>query len=604
MPLLAHAWGAPLGEPVSDDFDFLHRALRLSRGSAFDGFGSLLYWRPLSRQVYFSLMAPLILGAPAMVAALHTILLAAAAGFLYRALRVRWTGPLAALAASFPLFAESTRVLLGWPSAFQDLGALLFATLAIHEAAHRRLPSTLAALVAALLCKEVAVLAALLLPWVPDARASSLGVGATGDGPRTSALSAPRSTHLWSGAVAATVTTWALVYLLVARQHGGIRFGHELVADPASRDSGIPLRLMWALTNAARSAFSLPAEPARGDLALWMALAILLTVAALRFALGKDARQRLREAWPWVLWGSAWFLAAAAPLFEAYPGWWPYRSVLASLGLGVALTAFLGSAHPWLVGGLLVLRLVSFAASPGPPATMTVSPPTHGSSMDFERLARLQRVTRGIHRLLATHYPRLPANAAVVQRGLPLMTEYGLGGNEAVQVWYRDRTLHWMRFEEFRRHPETPVVTVVEFQPYRDRQFALVAPDAMRALLRGVDAIAGAQWTEALAQLGRADSLQGDRQARVFLGTVVSKRALALTSLGEKTAAEREAREALVIWPENFDSHFVLAQLRFEAGRLAEAEAQLDSLLSQDPGDRGALELRERVRAARSGALR
>src|SRR6266516_4442084 len=50
LPLVLHSWGAPLGEPVADDFDCLHRALFVRGLPLFDGYGSAFYWRPLSRQ--------------------------------------------------------------------------------------------------------------------------------------------------------------------------------------------------------------------------------------------------------------------------------------------------------------------------------------------------------------------------------------------------------------------------------------------------------------------------------------------------------------------------------------------------------------------------
>src|SRR5690349_12108444 len=40
LPLVLHSLGAPLGEPVAEDFDFLHRALFGPRAQFFDGGGS------------------------------------------------------------------------------------------------------------------------------------------------------------------------------------------------------------------------------------------------------------------------------------------------------------------------------------------------------------------------------------------------------------------------------------------------------------------------------------------------------------------------------------------------------------------------------------
>src|SRR5207249_8502584 len=102
IPLMARAWGAPFGEPVAEDFDFLHRALFDRSWHLLDGGGSQAYWRPLSLQLYYRAFGPLMLSHPGAVAALHALALALAALLLYRALRSAWSGPLACAAASFP----------------------------------------------------------------------------------------------------------------------------------------------------------------------------------------------------------------------------------------------------------------------------------------------------------------------------------------------------------------------------------------------------------------------------------------------------------------------------------------------------------------------
>src|SRR6185436_19118506 len=88
---------------------------------------------------------------------------------LHRLLRTWWPAPIAAAAAAFPFLAEGARSLLAWPGQFADLGCLFFSVLALHAAARRRLVPALAALAAALLCKEQAVVTAVLLPWLPAA---------------------------------------------------------------------------------------------------------------------------------------------------------------------------------------------------------------------------------------------------------------------------------------------------------------------------------------------------------------------------------------------------------------------------------------------------
>jgi hypothetical protein len=64
LPILLHASGLPLGEPFADDFAFLRRALLEGAHPLTDGGGSPLFWRPLSRQVYFALFGRLMLSHP------------------------------------------------------------------------------------------------------------------------------------------------------------------------------------------------------------------------------------------------------------------------------------------------------------------------------------------------------------------------------------------------------------------------------------------------------------------------------------------------------------------------------------------------------------
>ncbi|MEQ1832750.1 MAG: hypothetical protein ABL977_06805, partial [Candidatus Eisenbacteria bacterium] len=169
LPLVHRMSGAPWGEPVAEDFDFLHRALVQGMGSLLDGGGSTAFWRPIPHQLYYAVFGRLIVTAPALVTAIHLVLLALAAALIYRTLRLSWSGPLACMAAAFTVGAESTRTIASWPTQFVDLGLFVASALAVHEAARRRWPTALAALLAALLCKEVAIVTGMLLPFVPGA---------------------------------------------------------------------------------------------------------------------------------------------------------------------------------------------------------------------------------------------------------------------------------------------------------------------------------------------------------------------------------------------------------------------------------------------------
>src|SRR5262249_51488747 len=103
VPLALRMLGSAWGEPVAEDFDFLDRALFPGTGSLLDGGGSQAFWRPIPHQLYYATFARVLVSHPGWIAALHLALLALGAALWYRALRPAWSGPRAALAASFPL---------------------------------------------------------------------------------------------------------------------------------------------------------------------------------------------------------------------------------------------------------------------------------------------------------------------------------------------------------------------------------------------------------------------------------------------------------------------------------------------------------------------
>jgi len=573
IPLLLHSLGAPLGEPVADDFDFLHRVLYAPHFSLFDGGGAARYWRPLSRQIYYEVLAPLMLPQPGFIAALHVALLALVALLLYRALRASLGGPLAALAASFPLLMESTRMLIAWPSNFQDLGAMLFAVLAIHEAAAARLPTTLVALVASLLCKEQAAPAALLLPWLP-------------------AGAERRPRRRWLLAIAATVALWAVAYAWVWRG------AHLQSPQPAGAAApSWAAGYLWACGNAARAAMSLPVAASRLD-ALAVVGLLIVGFAVAAAATAPAARARLARVLPWALWGSAWFAAGALSLAVTYPDWLAYRGAFAAIGLGVALAALAGAAHPALAGALLALRLVLFALGPGPPPRVTGVAVERGALLDFPKLVRLQRAVGDTRRALHAGYPQLPQGAQVGLYNLPWMAEYAFGGSQALQVWYRDSTLRWVKSSDFLLRPEIPIVTIVEFEMMSDPSVALVAPDAMRQMTHAIVIGNEGDWAGALVRLDRADSLAPAAAARAFRGQVAGVRAVALADLGRLEAAEREARRSTLFYPRNPYAHLALGTVALRRGRLAEADAHVDTMLMTEPHYVPALQLREEIRQA------
>src|SRR5262245_32577564 len=86
VPLLWACRGAPLGTPVADDYFFL-AALNFQPLDPLNSMGVAYYWRPLSRQLYFGCLGPILISAPWAVVLLHLALLLGIFLLLYRTLR-------------------------------------------------------------------------------------------------------------------------------------------------------------------------------------------------------------------------------------------------------------------------------------------------------------------------------------------------------------------------------------------------------------------------------------------------------------------------------------------------------------------------------------
>ena len=585
IPLLVRCAGAPLGEAVAEDFDFLHRSLFVGLGSLLDGGGSSAFWRPLAHQVYYAALGPLIVSHPLVVAMLHALLLLAGSLLVYRALRPHLGGTVACVAATFPMLSESTRTLVSWPSQFVDVGLYFFTAVSLHETARRRLPSALAATLFALLCKELAVIPALLLPWFPDGR--------------------PRAERRrWAIAFGVLLAAWAGAYLAV-RSAAGLHLPHGLEQDANLLSTPLLMRMSWAVGGTLRALVSLPLAPVAEDaVAIPLALGLLLVVLG-RLATSLDVRARLRERRGWIMWGGAWFAAGALALAPIFPLWQPNRAHFASTGAGVAAAAALEAAHPMLAGALVLGRGVLLILSPGAPPRVTRAAPQHGAFMDFERLARLQRLMVEARTTLKREFPKLPPHAGVAMLHPPFQADYA-AGDRALQVWYADSTLRWLRWERMAAAEARGLAGAMEFQEDTEPQFRRIEPEALRLLFDAGAMQQREEWAASVDALQRADSLQRDRLAHHFLGRVEGLKAWGLGGLGRLAEAESSARHSLVIAPENADGHLTLAALHNGRGEYAQALAHLDTLQTWYPNYQAGLMMRqgvmERMRAAATPA--
>jgi len=248
---------------------------------------------------------------------------------------------------------------------------------------------------------------------------------------------------------------------------------------------------------------------------------------------------------------------------------------------------------------LLVLRLVLLATAPPPPTRIERAPP--GPDLDFAELSRLQKLTAETRHALLARATALPPGAVVGQHHRPLMTDHAFGGARALRVWYGDSTLQWLRWESLSADPPANLAAVVEYEPHRRRQVVIVEPAAMHAYLAAASLLRAGHEPAALDSLERAEALQRDREAAVFLGAVAGKRALARLAHEPLPAVEQDARIALRRWPDGGDARFVLATVLAIQGRKSEAHAQIDTLLSLYPFDESARRLQEEIEADEVG---
>lgn len=581
-PLLARCAGAPVGEPVAEDFDFLHRALLAGPGTLLDGGGSTAFWRPLAHQLYYAAFGRLMLAHPFAIAALHAVLLAAATLLVHRALRAAWSGPFAAMAATFPLLSESTRTLIAWPSHFVDLGAYLFVALALHEASQRRRATMLAALLLALWCKEVAVVAVILVPLLPFPRP-------------------PEERRRDAIACAALLVAWGAAYLAV-RHAAHLALPHDLESDPALLATPWPSRFGWALAASLRALASLTLVPGPAD---GLAVAIgagLAVAAAIGLAVHAAARARLRALRTWIAWGTAWFLLSTATLTAIFPLWQPNRSEFGGVGFAIAATATLGAVHPLLAGTLVAGRAILLARAPSAAREITAEAPRTGAFMDFEQLTRLQRFMRATRRALRANAPEVPAHSVFVEANLPHGLLYALGGDHAVEVWYGDSTLRMVNFARFHADTTLPVRALIQYQPRMRPEVVVVPPTAAALQERAFRAIRDGRPDPAVALLDAADAAAPDSSLRVFHASNAGLRAFAWSTQGRVDDALREARRALALDPADLNGRMALAGTLAAQGRLDEAAAEVERLLADHPGDAAATRLAERIARMRAGA--
>src|SRR5262249_52693788 len=150
-----------------------------------------------------------------------------------------------------------------------------------------------------------------------------------------------------------------------------------------------------------------------------------------------------------------------------------------------------------------------------------------GAFVDFERLARLQRLMVEARTTLRREFPSLPPRAGVAMLHPPFQADYA-AGDRALQVWYRDSTLRWVNWERMAAAEARGLAGAMEFQEETVPQFRRIEPEALRLLFIAGTLQHEGDWASSLDTLRSADALQRDREAHHFIGRIMGLESWAL----------------------------------------------------------------------------
>lgn len=570
----ALAWslrGAPLGTPVADDFGFVGRVVFGMKTDVFDSMSAAYYWRPLSRQVWFPLITPLVLAAPWAVAAIHLALLGGIAFVLARIARRVTSTAVAALVAAAVIATEPARALVTWPSGIQHLLAALGLSLTAHEAlAGRRWTAAIAAAAAAL-SHEMGVLAFVFV---------ALG-GLLRDERRVQESDA----LLGLGLTAA----WVIGYR-VALAHGV-----DLPPGGVTAAAGAALPLLPLIAQAAANAETLHRGLAAPALGLSAALVVVALVRLARPSRRQDRRRTVAAV------GIPLAIAAfgLAPLASLLPDWNAWRAFVPMLAIAFAATLLCASAHPGLGLAIVAMRVAALALAE-PAGAVTGVPPPGVSDLSFTRLTRMQRVISASGDMVRA--TRLPRGARVAYLGLPEMTINGFLLHRAVQVWTRDTSARFVSFEVQRSGADT-LDLVLAYDTRKGRAPVLaLTPEARRLWRLASQAMRDNRTAEARDLLARTIASQHPESPSLS-GNVLQNLAVVELQAGNIARADSLRLEAERVRGPTANGFLLEAYIAMMSGDLPRARRSLTKCLNLEPQNapgRAALAQLERAEAARS----
>ena len=416
--LLIH--GSALSHPLfADDYLFFDRVRYRGFLDALaqpDPLGN--FWRPLTRQVYFWVVARAFAESAAVMHVINMASLIAIVSLLFALVR-RWAGSQAAWTAGLLVaVAAAWDVPVVWGSGTQDLFAILFALVALHLADRGHHVAGALLYWTALLCKEVVVLLPVLVvlgAWM-----------------RT--RSATRAWHAF-GPYAAAAILWAIPW--VAR----MRASPNAPGVPAWSDG------IAAILHLPQVVFGIetgPMEPVRLAVLLTALACAILALAALHLADRQDRGDGRVD--PIVL-GAVWVGIGVLPIMPVASIWSGYYYAFALCGVGCVAGAW-GRGRPIRAAGGIVLVVIAGAtlARHREAIGVPIGAWTGRSHIDASYVLRSERIGRTMLASLKRSVPRPPPRSTFFFSGIPGSISWQVLDGPYVRWAYRDSSLrsYWL----------------------------------------------------------------------------------------------------------------------------------------------------------------
>ncbi|HET9952352.1 MAG TPA: hypothetical protein VFS09_11225 [Candidatus Eisenbacteria bacterium] len=419
-----------------DDFDFLGRVQGFHLGTLLPD-PQILFWRPLSREIYFGLLYSLGSHGPLVGHVLNALLLAAAV-FLLVEVGATLGGRKTGLAAGFAFaaFAQSP-LLVAWLSGAQDLLAIVLLLAAIRLRLARRFAASAAAFALALLSKETAfalVPLLALLDWLRREAPYRVALG----------------WMLYGGIGLVWAALHPGIHALVAGGLANTPGGYVGLENPHRMES-----IVKSLVTLANLPISGLATPIAG--APWGLVAAALAIVVAAWVGWRVHGERASAAAPTPLpavapsrdstipVGAALALLPLALTVAVVRGWSPYYMVIPFLGVALLLGRAASSLAPRAAVALLVAFVVlggwtrNLIADPGLPTLRNLKPAA-------EALAKVEAGFESLH-------PTMPRGARLlvsVQSAGAASVYVHLYHYQSLRIWYRDATL-------VTRRPDVPI---------------------------------------------------------------------------------------------------------------------------------------------------